>query len=461
MSFKMKFKPMYLIYILLIFLAIPFLLLFKNHYSYNKKQAVYREQFLQDSSNELPSFEELTLEGHLFFEGETTMPFMDVKVFYPYNDERLGLFVTGGETQKNKVYLYEDGTFKDIASQMNLEGYEEAAYSMIFADIDNDGLKEVVVGYASGIYKYNFNNNTQTYEEAVKIADLPDTTIPHDISFADTRKSGFQDLFVSTFVDFKHFKSAIYHDSTNKRANLFLVNNGDGTFTNKINEAGLGIVENTYLSKFVDFNNNGLPDLVLALNTNVGFIHENLGDGKFKPHKLPIDYGFWMGLSVEKISEENDNYHILMSNVGNSFPAFLLRGDLEKEEKFQMDYVLLEQVKDFEFKDVTFEKNIYSNVFGWGVVLSDLNNNGRKDAILTENYIKFPGKFHKSFPSEGKVFMQHTNGTFAEMHKELKVTNPHFGYRVLTHDITGNGYQDIIIGNVDGPIKIFLNKGVK
>ena len=29
------------------------------------------------------------------------------------------------------------------------------------------------------------------------------------------------------------------------------------------------------------------------------------------------------------------------------------------------------------------------------------------------------------------------------------------------HDFTGNGYQDVVIGNVNGPIKVFFNKGLR
>ncbi|CAM1373697.1 FG-GAP repeat domain-containing protein [Tenacibaculum xiamenense] len=462
MTEKLKSKKMLFLYVLVVLISIPLWMYFFNHYNFNKTQKVYKEKYIKElGKSNLPKFESLDLEGHRFFAGKTTMPFMDLKVFHPFNDNRIALFLTGGEKQKNKVYIYENKNFKNIAHDLKLEGFDEAAYSMVFVDIDNDGSKEVIVGYQSGIYSYKFDNDRQMYQEPVKISDIPDASIPHDISFADTSKSGFQDLFVCTFVDFAHFTSATYHDTTNKRANIFLKNKGNGTFVNMTKEANLELVENTYLSKFVDINNNGYPDLVVAPNTNIGLIYENLGNGTFKKHQLPIDYGFWMGLAVDKISKENDKYYIFMSNVGNSFPVFLLRGDLEKNEKFQKDYVLLEQVSGFEFKDVTKKKNLYSNVFGWGVAFSDLNNNGRKDAIITENYIKFPLAYHKSFPSKGKVFMQSKNGEFASFQNEMNLTNTNFGYRVLTHDFTGNGYEDVVIGNVDGPVKIFFNKGIE
>ena len=56
--------------------------------------------------------------------------------------------------------------------------------------------------------------------------------------------------------------------------------------------------------------------------------------------------------------------------------------------------------------------------------------------------------------------MQDINGKFAMLQDELKLLNPHFGYRVINYDLTGNGFQDVIIGNVDGPVKIYYNNGI-
>ena len=447
--------------ILIILIAIPFGIYFKNQIQFNSKQKPFKEKFLSDTSNKLPQFEDTSLPfEHQFEDDGNSMPFLDIKLIHPYNDERIAVMQTGGDKQQNVVFLNENGIFKDITKVTNLGGFEnEAAYSIAIGDIDNDGVDEILVGYATGIYMSKYNGTN--YNDPVKLFDVPEASIPHDIALSDTNKNGFLDVFVCTFVDRKHFASATYHDLTNKRQNIYMVNNGDGTFTERAKGAGLYLVENSYLAKFVDLNNNGFEDLVLASNTNVGKIYENLGDGTFKEHNLPMDYGFWMGLSVEKLHENADKYHILMSNIGQSFPVAIVRGDLKKEEVFDPHYAFLEQVDGFKFKNVTHQKNLDSNKFGWGVVFADLNNNGRKDAVVTENYIKYPARIHKNFPSKGKVFFQNNDETFAPFQEEIGLLNPHFGYRVIAHDFTGNGYQDVIIGNVNGPIKLFKNKGVK
>lgn len=452
-----------LLLLLLLIIAIPFGMYFYNQYRYNSVQNKFKEKFLSNKANKIPKFVSTTLPfSHQYVDNGKSMPFLDQILVHPFQDERVVVMQTGGAGQNNPVLEYKDGRFIDIAEQLNLTGLKnEAAYCISEGDIDKDGAKEIIVGYASGIYVSKYDSAQKKYADPVKLFEIPDASIPVNIALADTRNSGNLDMYVCTFVDRKHFVSARYHDLSNKRRNLFMVNNGDGTFTEKTKEAGLELIENTYVSKFVDLNNDGKQDLVLSLNTNVGILYENLGNGTFKKHNLPIDYGFWMGLSVEKLDNKTNKYHILLSNIGDSYPEFIVRGDMKKDEVFDPNYALLEQVNGFEFKNVTKEKNLYSNVFGWGVVLADLNNNGRKDAILTENYIKFPAKIHEKFPSKGKVLLQNADGTFAPFQEETGLLNPHFGFRVITHDFTGNGYQDVIIGNIQGPMMFYKNNGIK
>lgn len=37
--------------------------------------------------------------------------------------------------------------------------------------------------------------------------------------------------------------------------------------------------------------------------------------------------------------------------------------------------------------------------------------------------------------------------------------NEHFGYRALAIDLNGNGYNDLLIANVDGPLRVLMNSG--
>ncbi len=447
--------------ITLILLSIPFLLLYFNHRNYNKAQQKFREQFLRDPGNKLTSFTEIPSNySHQQHETEA-MPFLDLKVFFPYSDKRACLFETGGVGQGNAALLFEDGKFRNIAAELNLEGLKnEAAYCVAFEDIDNDGQLECITGYASGIYVQKQDSVGHAFGKMEILAEMPDISVPVDIAIADTRNRGLKDIYITTFVDRKNFRSARYHDLSRKRKNLFLLNNGDGSFTEQSKQAGLELIQNSYFAKFIDLDNDGYLDLVLSLNTDVGRIYKNNGDGTWTEKRLPIEYGFWMGLAIGKLRDTDEKVHILMSNIGNSFPVWMVRGDLKRDEVFDKDFALMEQVDGFEFKNVTKAKNLYSNVFGWNLALADLNNDGLKEAILTENYIKFPLGIHKHFPSEGKVFFQGKDGSFAPFQKEVGISNPHFGFRVLTYDFTGNGYQDVLFGNIDAPIKVFLNDGI-
>lgn len=159
-------KRIMILSILFILLAIPFAIYFKNQIQFNKKQKPFKESFLSNPSNKLPKFESASLSfEHRYKDDGNSMPFLDVKLIHPFNDEREALIQTGGDKQQNVVLLNENGRFKDITETTNLGGFEnEAAYSIAIGDIDNDGVDEILVGYASGVYMSKFNGkNTSVH----------------------------------------------------------------------------------------------------------------------------------------------------------------------------------------------------------------------------------------------------------------------------------------------------------
>ena len=61
-------------------------------------------------------------------------------------------------------------------------------------------------------------------------------------------------------------------------------NNGDGTFTDVTNAAGLGAVKpsHAFTAVFDDFNQDGKIDLFVANDSDPNFLFLNQGDGTFK-----------------------------------------------------------------------------------------------------------------------------------------------------------------------------------
>jgi hypothetical protein len=180
----------------------------------------------------------------------------------------------------------------------------------------------------------------------------------------------------------------------------------------------------------------------------------------FKQHVLVDGYGYWMGIEIADLTN-NGRPDIYLSNIGNSLPAFLVKGDTRPDQRVDLSFRLLRNDGDFKFTDVTKETGADTNVFGWGVAAADFTGNGRLDLVVTENYTAFPLNWHKHFPSPGRLLVQGSDGKFVQTQHQSGVANPHFGYAALPVDLAGNGQTDLVIGNIGGPLRIFINKTPK
>jgi hypothetical protein len=426
------------------------------------RAAMATRNFIQDPKNVIPVFSELQSGyAHGFKEDNTYQAVMGVIELNLDQDGTKAIMVTGAKGQSNGVIVIDGGVAKNIAAELGLEGdLNEATYGLVSGDIDGDGQDEIIAAQESGIVVFSRKKGENRYTSRKLDISMPEFGVPLHIALADTRKSGHLDMYVSTYIDRPYMVTANFNNPCLRVENIFLQNNGDGTFTDRTKASGLALRQNTFLSKFADLTGNGYPDLVVALNTDRVLAYENLGDGTFKQHVLVDGYGYWMGIEIADLTN-NGRPDIYLSNIGNSLPAFLVKGDTRPDQRIDLSFRLLRNDGDFKFTDVTKETGADTNVFGWGVAAADFTGNGRLDLVVTENYTAFPLNWHKHFPSPGRLLVQGSDEKFVQTQHQSGVANPHFGYAALPVDLAGNGQTDLVIGNIGGPLRIFINKTPK
>ena len=71
-------------------------------------------------------------------------------------------------------------------------------------------------------------------------------------------------------------------------------------------------------------------------------------------------------------------------------PRFLAKGDLRDDQIFHTPLLLFRNDGKFRFSDVAAEVKVADYEFSWGIVLDDLNNDGRDDVIIAQNYVSLP-----------------------------------------------------------------------
>ncbi len=162
--------------------------------------------------------------------------------------------------------LYRNDGTGQFTEEPNFGGGSGATFAVVWGDVDNDGDSDLAVGNGSGEANALYlNNGDGTFVAQAQFGAAGTTAM----AFADFDRDGDLDLAVGNGIL-----------GTPEQNQLF-VNNGDGTFTER-DEFGVG---ETGSVAWADVDGDGDPDLAVA---NGGFHHEetnalyvNNGDGTF------------------------------------------------------------------------------------------------------------------------------------------------------------------------------------
>jgi hypothetical protein len=276
---------------------------------------------------------------------------------------------------------------------------------------------------------------------------------------ADLNRDGAFDMYVAGYIR-KEFVEGqnIFRKGYGGSSKLF-INNGDNTFTDMTEQAGLTYKHNTFQSAFIDIDRDGNEDLVVAHDTGHVVTWRNKGNMRFERVSNPNsrEYSYPMGLGITDLG--NDGLaDFFFSNVGSTPPNFMIRGKLTEEQISNWKWMLFKNKGDFKFDDVAAEVKIADYEFSWGGVFEDLNLDGAEDLIVSENYIGLPPHKLPFLRSNGRVLLQKPNGEFAPAEQNAGVINREYSIAPLTADFNQDGRPDIVHANLNGDSKLFLSK---
>jgi hypothetical protein len=324
------------------------------------------------------------------------------------NDGFEDLYVTayGGN------HLYHNngnGTFTDVTVQSKTGGDTSAGSSWYtsaaWVDLDNDGLLDLVVlryvrwdfndvwcgehreGYRAYCHPDIFppitplvyhNNGNGTFTEAAAKYGLNTPGKGLGVAIADFDRDGKIDL-------------AIANDSMPE---FLYRNTGDGTFveTGLAAEVAVDSDGRTYAGMgidFQDFDNDGLPDLVITNLANQKYaLYRNNGDGSFT-------YDTYMsGLATMTLLHSGWGIHFLDYDNDGLKDLLIVQGhDLDTVElnfpqlHYREPMLLARNMGKGKFVDVSAQSGavFQQRWVGRGMAVGDLDNDGRLDAVVTTN----------------------------------------------------------------------------
>jgi FG-GAP-like repeat len=184
-----------------------------------------------------------------------------------------------GNLQTDLVLLKNNGnkTFTDVTVQAGLAHLQYI--ECVFADYNNDGFPDIFCTDSQRhlpptdiLLK---NNGDGTFTNVSTQAGMLPLIDGRSIAWGDYDNDGDLDLFISRGLDNRPLKQTLYR------------NNGDGTFTDVTDQAGLGSLSNNRAAAWGDFNNDGYLDLyVVNSGSDPGgkgpnYLYRNNQDGTF------------------------------------------------------------------------------------------------------------------------------------------------------------------------------------
>lgn len=313
------------------------------------------------------------------------------------NDNDLDLyFVNGNSLQssdtkilhRNRLFRNDGGNFIDIT---DLAGVGDTGYGLgcCVGDYNNDGFVDLYVTNfgANILYK---NNGDGTFTNVARQANVDGAQLSSSCAFADYDGDGDLDLYTVNYVQFdleKNPKCTYQGVSTYctpevlpGESDSLYRNNGDGTFSDITQSAGLFAPDGKGLGVvWGDYDNDGDPDIFVANDTTPNFLYQNNGRGNFQ------DVGLFAGVAL---STEGRPY----SGMGTNFGDFDNDGDLDIVVTNFQDQTnsLYQNEKHVFFNEVSFSAGIGEKslpYLAWGVDFVDLNNDGWQDLFIANGHL--------------------------------------------------------------------------
>ncbi len=394
--------------------------------------------------------------------------------FFDYDhDGWLDLFFVNGSRlegfpkgQGPTDHLYKnnrDGTFTDVTAKAGLlrSGWGQG---VCVGDYDNDGFDDLFVTCWGENVLYH-NNGDGTFTDVSRKAGVAGsrTRWGTGCAFLDYDLDGHLDLFVANYIDLADFKNWPLPESgpclfkgvtvacgppgLPGGKNILYHNNGDGTFTDVSEQAGITRANGTYgLGVLVaDFGNDGWPDIYVANDSQPSALYRNNHDGTF------TDVGITAGCAYSQDGKPQAGMGVAAADY--DCDGWL---DIFKTNFSEDTSSLYHNTGHAVFDDVTFAAGLGMNTryLGWGCGFFDLDNDGWPDIFAANGHIYPEIKrlgLDIRYEEPKLVYYNLGNGRFKDVSKELggALLEPVSSRGCAFGDFDNDGDVDVVVNPVN------------
>lgn len=333
-----------------------------------------------------------------------------------------------------------------------------------WGDIDNDGDLDLYVTSLGGNRYHLFVNSgapnfTFTEEAVVRGADVSSTDIHYgtSIAFGDVNLDGFLDIYISEWRFADDNPLGLPHN------NRLLLNDGlsnPGYFADVTFAAGVStdavptpsfLDSQGFSPRILDMDLDGVPDILLAGDHGTSRLWWGNGDGTFLDGTDAAGVGtdrFGMGSTVGDFDRDGD-FDWFVTSIYNSALSTQDGNRLYRNDGSR------------EFTDVTDATGVRNGHWGWGTSFFDYDNDQDLDLIVT-NGAHFPlaSGFTAGFEDDPTVLFQNNGtGVFTNVAgTESGIVDNDLGKGLVLLDYDNDGDMDIYIANTGSAPVFYENQ---
>jgi hypothetical protein len=353
-------------------------------------------------------------------------------------DDRLDIITSTADIRGQLRFFRNegDGTFSDRTEAAGLTG-QLGGLNLIHADFDGDGHRDVLVLRGGWMGTWGRipasllrNQGDGTFVDVTDRAGLTPSYPTQTAAFADYDLDGDLDLFIGN-------ETPPPASGMKWPCQLFR-NEGDGTFTEVAEAAG---VQNFRLAKgcaWGDWDADGDPDLYVSNQFDLNRLYRNEGDGSF------TDVAPELGVDEPRLSfpvwfwdfDNDGGLDLFVAGYGGDL-ATLVKSYLFPNPRFGLNS--LYRNEGGKFRDVATERGLILQTLTMGANFGDLDNDGWLDFYLGTGTPEFdalmPDVMYRSDGGQRFVDVT-TSGGFGNLQK---------GHGIAWGDLDADGDQDVYL----------------
>ncbi len=325
----------------------------------------------------------------------------------------------------DRLYENVNGKFANITQKAgiisNPLGY---GLGVNIADINNDGWPDIYVtnDYVEEDYLY-LNNQNGTFKECLKEQISHISNFSMGVDIADLNNDGWQDIFTLDMLPEDYIRQKLLYAPDNYELynnmvqngfhhqlmrNMLQINNGNGTFSEVGQVAGISNTDWSWAALFADFNNDGHKDLYV---TN-GYGRDMINRDFMK---------FYASERLKHLQGKTDDKMFKMLQTIRSTPL--------------RNYIY-ENTGNYAFKDRSLEWGFDKSDFSHGAIYADLDKDG--DLDIVDNKMNAPAGIYRNNLVENKKGNYYLKIALSESDKNRQA----IGARVTIHTPLGMVMQE-------------------